>query len=48
VDFHRVVPAALELVDVLIGQVGDEGLQLGVFVEEVLAVEPPVGGGVLL
>ncbi len=48
VNFDRIVPAALEPVDVLVGQVGDDGLQLGVLVEKVLAVEPPVGGGVLL
>ena len=46
VDLHRVVAAAAQAVDVLVGHVGDDRLQLRVLVEEVLAVEAAVGGGV--
>ena len=46
VDLHRVVAAAAQAVDVLVGHVRDQLLQLGVLVEEVLAVEAAVGGGV--
>ncbi len=48
VDLHRVVAAALQAVDVVVGHVGRQSLQLGVLVEEVLAVEAAVGRGVLL
>ena len=48
VNLDGIVAAALEPIDVRVGQVGDDGLQFGIFVEEMLAVEPPVGGGVLL
>ena len=46
VDLDRVVAAAAQAVDVLVRQVRDERLQLGVLVEEVLAVEAAVGRGV--
>ena len=48
VDLDRVVAAAAQAVDVFVGQVRDDLLQLGILVEEVLAVEASVGGGVLL
>ena len=48
VDLDRIVPAAAQPVDVVVGQVRDDRLQLGILVEEVLAVEAPVGRRVLL
>ena len=48
VDLHRVVPAPAQAVDVVVTHVGDELAQLRVLVEEVLAVEAAVGGGVHL
>ena len=48
VDLDRVVAAAAQPVDVLVGQVRDDLLQLGILVEEMLAVEAPVGRGVFL
>jgi len=46
VDLHRIVAAALEPIDVLVAHVGDQLAQLGVLVEEMLAVEAAVGRGV--
>ena len=46
VDLHRVVPAAVQPVDVGVRQVRDERLQIGILVEEMLAVEASVGRGV--
>ena len=48
IDLERVMPAAVQPVDVVVRQMRDQGLQLGVLVEEVLAVEAAVRGGVLL
>ena len=45
-DLHRVVAAAAQPIDVFVGQMRDELLQLRVLVEEVLAVEGAIGGGV--
>ena len=46
IDFHRVVAAAAQAVDVGVGHVGGECLQLRVFVEKMFAVEVAVGGGI--
>ena len=43
VDLHGIVSAAAQPVDVLVGHVRSERLQLRILVEEVLAVEAPVG-----
>ncbi len=48
VDLHRVVAATAQAVDVVVGEVRDEGLELRVPAEEVLAVEAPIGRRVLL
>jgi hypothetical protein len=45
VDLHQVVPAALEAVDLLVGQALGQARQFGVLAEEVLAVVAPVLGG---
>ena len=45
-DLHRIVAAAAQPIDVVVGQVRDELLQLRILVEEVLAVERAVGRGV--
>ena len=45
-DLHRIVTATAQAVDVRVGHVRDQCLQIRVFVEEMLAIEPPVGGGV--
>ena len=47
-DLDRVVAAAAQLVDVVVGHVRHQRLQLRILVEERLAVEAAVGGGVLL
>ena len=48
VDLHRVVAAAVQPVDVRVAHASDEIAQLGVLVEEVLAIEAPVGGSIHL
>ena len=45
-NLHRVVPAAPKTVDVRVRHVRDEGLQIGILVEEMLAVETAVRGSV--
>src|SRR6185436_7365327 len=44
VDLQRVVAAALQPVDIVVAHAGDELAQLGILVEEMLAVEAAVGG----
>ncbi len=46
IDLDRVVAAAFQAVDVVVGELRHQRLQLRVLVEEVLAVEAAVGGGV--
>ena len=46
VDLQRVVPAALQAIDIGVAHSGNELGKLGILVEELLAVEAPVGGGV--
>ncbi len=46
IDLHRVVAAAAQPVDVVIAHVRDDLTQLGVLVEEMLAVEAAVGRGI--
>ncbi|MDH6591920.1 hypothetical protein M2165_001809 [Variovorax sp. TBS-050B] len=43
-DLHKVVAAALEAVDLLVGHAFGEACELGVLAEEVVAVEAPVLG----
>ena len=48
INFQRIMTAAPQPVDVGVGQIRDQRLQLGIFVEEMFAIKTPVGGGIFL